>query len=65
MHKVMGELGLSPASRSRVTAFPSLQPKPWEFGTGVEFSTEDADDDANDPARAGGRPPAPAIGDPR
>ena len=34
MHKFMGELGLSPASRSRVAAFPSLAPKPWEFGDG-------------------------------
>jgi len=33
MHRFMGELGLSPASRSRVAAFPSLTPKPWEdFG---------------------------------
>lgn len=33
MHKLMGELGLSPVSRSRVSAFPtSLGPKPWEFG---------------------------------
>jgi len=30
MHRFMGELGLSPASRSRVAAFPSLTPKPWE-----------------------------------
>ncbi len=31
MHKYLAEFGLSPASRSRVTAMPSLQPKPWEF----------------------------------
>jgi P27 family predicted phage terminase small subunit len=31
MHRFMGELGLSPASRSRVAAFPSLQPKPWDL----------------------------------
>jgi P27 family predicted phage terminase small subunit len=30
MHRFMGELGLSPASRSRVATFPSLTPKPWE-----------------------------------
>jgi P27 family predicted phage terminase small subunit len=33
MHKYMTDLGLSPASRSRVTTLPSLQPKPWEFGS--------------------------------
>ena len=32
MHKFMGELGLSPVSRSRVDKLPSLGPKPWEFG---------------------------------
>ena len=33
MHKFMGELGLSPVSRIRVTAFSkALGPKPWEFG---------------------------------
>ena len=33
MHKFMGELGLSPVSRSRVSALPkALGPKPWEFG---------------------------------
>jgi P27 family predicted phage terminase small subunit len=31
MHRFMGELGLSPASRSRVAAFPSLTPKPWDL----------------------------------
>ena len=35
MHKFMSELGLSPVSRSRVTATTSLGPKPWEF-TGDE-----------------------------
>jgi len=30
MHKFMGELGLSPVSRSRVDKLPSLGPKPWE-----------------------------------
>lgn len=42
MHKFMSELGLTPASRSRVCAVPLgsatsslaglLRPKPWEFG---------------------------------
>jgi P27 family predicted phage terminase small subunit len=32
MHKFMTDLGLSPASRSRVAALPSLGPKPWEIG---------------------------------
>lgn len=31
MHKFMSELGLSPVSRSRVSARP-IGPKPWEFG---------------------------------
>ncbi len=30
MHKFLGELGLSPVSRSRVSKLPSLGPKPWE-----------------------------------
>ena len=30
MHRCMGELGLSPVSRSRVHKLPSLGPKPWE-----------------------------------
>lgn len=30
MHKFLGELGLSPVSRSRVHKLPSLGPKPWE-----------------------------------
>jgi P27 family predicted phage terminase small subunit len=34
MHKYLSEFGLSPASRSRVTAMPSLQSDPWEFGHG-------------------------------
>ena len=38
MHKFMGELGLSPASRSRVSAYPSLRAKPWEFGGGGKFA---------------------------
>jgi hypothetical protein len=42
MHRFMGELGLSPASRSRVAAFPSLTPKPWDLD----------DDFACDPAPA-------------
>ena len=38
MHKFLAELGLSPASRSRVSTYPSLTPKPWEFGsTGSKF----------------------------
>ena len=32
MHKFLGEIGLSPASRSRVSTMPSLRPKPWEYG---------------------------------
>ena len=44
MHRFMGELGLSPASRSRVAAFPSLQPKPWEFDSDVELGAGDDDD---------------------
>jgi P27 family predicted phage terminase small subunit len=35
MHRYMGELGLSPVSRSRVHKLPSLGPKPWEFGQGT------------------------------
>ncbi len=31
MHRYMGELGLSPVSRSRVHKLPSLGPKPWEL----------------------------------
>ena len=31
LHKFMGELGLSPVSRSRVEV-KSRHPKPWEFG---------------------------------
>jgi hypothetical protein len=31
MQKFIGELGLSPASRSRVSTMPSLAPKPWDF----------------------------------
>ena len=31
MHKFMSELGLSPVSRSRVTAIP-MGRKPWEYG---------------------------------
>jgi P27 family predicted phage terminase small subunit len=30
MHKFLGELGLSPVSRSRVSKLPHLGPKPWE-----------------------------------
>jgi P27 family predicted phage terminase small subunit len=44
MHKYMGELGLSPASRSRVSAMPSLAPKPWEFGMNSNYGSS-ADDD--------------------
>ncbi len=32
MHKFMGELGLSPVSRSRVSKLPHLGPKPWDPG---------------------------------
>lgn len=31
MHKFMSELGLSPASRSRVSTNRNLGPKPWEY----------------------------------
>jgi P27 family predicted phage terminase small subunit len=31
MHKYLTDLGLSPASRSRITTMPSLAPKPWEI----------------------------------
>ena len=30
MHRYLGELGLSPVSRSRVHVLPSLAPKPWD-----------------------------------
>ena len=30
MHKFLGELGLSPVSRARVSTLPKLGPKPWE-----------------------------------
>ncbi|HEX2257470.1 MAG TPA: phage terminase small subunit P27 family [Afifellaceae bacterium] len=43
MHKYMGELGLSPASRSRVSAMPSLRPKPWEFGLDGNYADDDPD----------------------
>jgi hypothetical protein len=36
MHRYMGELGLSPVSRSRVHKLPHLGPKPWEFGSTSE-----------------------------
>lgn len=36
MHKFMSELGLSPVSRTRVTARPPTR-KPWEFEVGDEF----------------------------
>jgi P27 family predicted phage terminase small subunit len=32
MYKYMAELGLSPASRSRVSTLPAVRAKPWEFG---------------------------------
>ena len=32
MHKFLGEIGLSLASRGRVSVLPSLRPKPWEYG---------------------------------
>lgn len=31
MHKYMTDLGLSPSSRSRVSAAPKLGPKPWDY----------------------------------
>ena len=33
MHKFLSEFGLSPVSRSRVSAAPILREKPWEFGS--------------------------------
>ncbi len=32
MLRYLGELGLSPVSRARVSALPAIGPKPWEFG---------------------------------
>lgn len=52
MHKFMSELGLSPASRSRVIATPRLGPRPWEW-TPPEVDTED--DRENSTAVAEGR----------
>lgn len=40
MHKLLAEFGLTPASRSRVAAMPSLTPKPWE-----DFGRPDSDDE--------------------
>ena len=40
MHKFMAELGLSPSSRSRVSAMPSLAPKPWELPRLVDEDDE-------------------------
>ena len=57
MHKFMGELGSAPASRSRVAAFPSLAPKPWEFDSDLEFGV----DDGPVPAAASTRTPAAAV----
>jgi P27 family predicted phage terminase small subunit len=51
MHRFMGELGLSPASRSRVAAFPSLTPKPWEF-----VGAESHEDGATSTVGRGSRP---------
>ncbi len=42
MHKYITDLGLSPASRSRVSTMPSLAPKPWEFDP--NWSNEDDPD---------------------
>jgi P27 family predicted phage terminase small subunit len=47
MHKFLAEFGLSPASRSRVSAMPSLQRKPWEFGITWGFE-DDEQDSANE-----------------
>lgn len=41
MHKYMSDLGLSPASRTRVSATPNLGPKPWEFIAGLDPNLED------------------------
>ena len=43
MHKLLAEFGLSPAARSRVTAMPSLQRKPWEFGITWGFDDNEQD----------------------
>jgi P27 family predicted phage terminase small subunit len=43
MHRFMAELGLSPASRSRVVAVPRPGPKPWEPAS---WMRDDDDDDA-------------------
>jgi P27 family predicted phage terminase small subunit len=51
MHRFMGELGLSPASRSRVAAFRSLTPKPWEF-----VGAESHEDEATSTVGRGSRP---------
>ena len=32
MHKYLGDLGLSPVSRTRVSTTTPPGPKPWEFG---------------------------------
>jgi len=37
MHRYMTDLGLSPASRSRVSAVPLNIKKPWEFGMDGTF----------------------------
>ena len=43
MHKLLAEFGLSPAARSRVTAMPSLQRKPWEFRITWGFEDDEPD----------------------
>jgi hypothetical protein len=36
MQKYMAELGMPPASRSRVTVQDRLRPKPWEVMSGID-----------------------------
>jgi hypothetical protein len=36
MQKYMAELGMTPASRSRVTVQDRLRPKPWEVMSGID-----------------------------
>ncbi|MGM0583283.1 MAG: phage terminase small subunit P27 family [Pseudomonadota bacterium] len=37
MARFMGELGLTPAARSRLAIQPTRGPKPWEFDPAAEF----------------------------
>src|ERR687894_2980126 len=44
MHKFMGELGLSPVARARVSKLPSLAPKPWEYGSEWDAEAEEEEE---------------------